>query len=495
MRKKMINLSIAVAGALLLSACSDSSSSTDADDATFNGTLLGATSATVCIDENRNKSCEADELSATTQDGTFSLEMSDAQKAFHLVAEMEDGSLMEGDASLGGEISALTTLATYKNDLRPAEQVTEIYAALLENFQISDDNRAAKNALFYTALKDAYENNGVAGLSGDERVGTTLYTRGFVYNNALNIIEGMDVNTTDEHKDETIEEYSNLPEIEAIKIISDVYTTDFLFAGAARGGLWLRQFKPESNEVLGKQDVNISESMGGLENVELVKVSSLHTNDDGSYAVDIPGIMTARDSLRYVQIEDLGERTLKVSDVIRLYDGPAADMDIDFNAGDKRYLEEHQRAHVPIIEKEWDRQSVLDTNETSLDEFIANYSSKDMSIAHGDNLAYFGSDGAMEAYNVVKGANLSQSAGIYYKETHDGVEYLLTELPIIPALSHGSVRFGQYTLYKFDAELNKVVSLSYRNFAYWGGCGIKKFNISAIESALDVIRANDPAYQ
>ncbi len=496
MKKKMINLSIAVAGALLLSACgSDSSSDTDAGDTAFSGTLLGSASATVCVDENRNKSCDADELSTTTTDGTFSLEMSNAQRAFHIVAEMEDGSLMEGDTSLGGEISALTTLSTYKNDLRPAEQVKEIHETLLKNFQISDDNIAAKNTLLYTALKDAYVDNGVADLSASERVGTILYARSFVYNNALNIMEGIDYDTTDDHKDETILTYSTLPEIESLKIISDVYTTDFLFAGAGRGGLWLRQFKPELKKVMGKQDVNVSEAMGGLENIELVEVSSLHTNNDGSYAVDIPGIMSARDSIRYVQIEDLGERTLKVNELIRDYTGSAAEMDIDFEVGDKRYQEEHQRAHIPVTELSWSRQSVLDTDEASLDDFIASYSSKDMSIAYDDNLAYFGEDGAMEAYNTVKAANLSQSAGSYYYETHDDVKYLLVELPIIPGESHGRVSYGKYNIYKFDTELNKIVSLSYNNFTRWGGCGIKKFNLSALNRALNVIRANDPEFE
>ncbi|MDX5299374.1 MAG: hypothetical protein LPK85_10555 [Gammaproteobacteria bacterium] len=85
-QRSMISL---VASAAFLAGCGGSSSSGGAatspvSGVAFDGYLIGAT---VCADLNRNKACDAGEPTATTTapKGEFTLNLTDAQKAFPLV--------------------------------------------------------------------------------------------------------------------------------------------------------------------------------------------------------------------------------------------------------------------------------------------------------------------------------------------------------------------------------------------------------------------------
>ena len=93
-QRSMISL---VASAAFLAGCGGSSSSGGAatspvSGVAFDGYLIGAT---VCADLNRNKACDAGEPTTTTSapKGEFTLNLTDAQKAFPLVLQANAGTI------------------------------------------------------------------------------------------------------------------------------------------------------------------------------------------------------------------------------------------------------------------------------------------------------------------------------------------------------------------------------------------------------------------
>jgi len=466
MTKSKLGLSVAVLTTLSLIGCGGGGS----DDTSDEISSLGINDTKICIDTNLNKACDDGETSTVVKDGRYTLDTSSTGDRYRIVAELPDGGLWESGAGMGGEISPLTTLAVNEQDLYPPAAITGNYDFVERYLMVNDTNRVDINAKLAVALQ--------ALQAGAPDRGSLMYARKYAFGHMRDIMEGVDLNTSTNPT--TVTKYNAITTGE-IKPVGEVYNKDLLFGGQSSRGTWVRNFDPSNKTVMGIENVSLEDlqDAGGIEGIALHDVSSFIVTPEGYIKVDLKDVdttMTAR-VIQHVEKIDLNGITMPVKSILRLYRG---DANVTFEEGDYKYQESHFRPQIPIADLNWaNRVQTLtfdDNNVTaaSIDAFIAEFNSPDKTIYtdHTGRKAYFGEDRKILSDGKVVGT---------YTQKDD---YVIAEMSYMLHESHGSLSPTSNIYKVIDGEIKY---LSYNNFGRLGGCGIKKYNVSAINRALAAI--------
>lgn len=506
-----------------------------------------ASGATVCLDTNRNKTCDASEpQAASTAGGTFTLSVNSGDESLYpVIAEIPQTATRSAyalEAPLGRHavVSPFTTLVQNEMDNNTGMSLTEAETLIMRDFLVSRETiyqdyvaagSSAADALAKATViagvfsRQMQESERVNSLSTpDKRAAALLYARNVAGQSAIRMIEAiaaaggnasgaadlMDLTDPDRAATLQILEREKLYSKVVTKPVKDTYIGNMLGAisyDATSNRIKFSVNSYKDGELLRINPAATTPQVMALDDVAkapLTRVASFAALPDGSMRV-----MTATKSETvYTTMEvDLGGQTIPLSQLISASNSPslipaAHDILVTFQPGDKMWREHHTK-HPFGPNQVIFSGTARDTNVASLEAWVR---SKNDAFNTYDTVApkIYGSSRApgssydlyfkpTDPNNVLAGgdvmghnitANIDNKVGSYYTQVVDGVTYLIVNPALLTRLSSAAPK-----VYIYDANTKTVKYASYRDYVNHCLCWQRKLSISALNRIAAALRS------
>lgn len=503
----------------------------------------GVAGATLCIDKNRNKACDADEARATSgADGTFSI-AGDGADSYPVLAEIAKTATraaytLEAPVGKYAVISPLTTLVKNEMDNDTGMSQTEAEVLVKRDFLIGaaalyadytatggDAEAKAKATVIADTLARQMEEAGkLVDLTHlDKRAAAALYARNTAGQSAIRMIEaiaaaGGDASKAADKLDLTDPDRAAILQIlEREKLVGKVVTRPVkdTYIGNMLGALSYDastnrvKFSVSSykdGEVLRIAATAVTPDVVKLDTLAkapLARVASFAALPDGSMRV----MTTAKSETVWTTMEvDLGGQTIPLSQLIGASNSPslipaAHDIMVSFQPGDKMWREHHTK-HPFGPDQVVFSSSTKDTNVASLEAWVKG---KNDVYNVFDTLApriYGSSRNAGSNYDLyfkptdaanplaggdVMGHNITakveSKVGGYYTQVVGGVTYLIVNPAMLTRQSSAGPK-----VFKYDAATKTIKYASYRDYVNHCLCWQRKLSISALNRIADALR-------
>lgn len=503
--------------------------------------------ATVCLDTNRNKTCDASEpQAASTAGGTFTLSVNSGDESLYpVIAEIPQTATRSAyalEAPLGRHavVSPFTTLVQNEMDNNTGMSLTEAETLIMRDFLVSRETiyqdyvaagSSAADALAKATViagvfsRQMQESERVNSLSTpDKRAAALLYARNVAGQSAIRMIEAiaaaggnasgaadlMDLTDPDRAATLQILEREKLYSKVVTKPVKDTYIGNMLGAisyDATSNRIKFSVNSYKDGELLRINPAATTPQVMALDDVAkapLTRVASFAALPDGSMRV-----MTATKSETvYTTMEvDLGGQTIPLSQLISASNSPslipaAHDILVTFQPGDKMWREHHTK-HPFGPNQVIFSGTARDTNVASLEAWVR---SKNDAFNTYDTVAprIYGSSRApgssydlyfkpADPNNVLAGgdvmghnitANVDNKVGSYYTQVVDGVTYLIVNPALLTRLSSAAPK-----VYIYDANTKTVKYASYRDYVNHCLCWQRKLSISALNRIAAALRS------
>lgn len=504
------------------------------------GAVVGAT---VCVDKNRNKACDAGEVQAISGlDGSFSLsgEGADRYPVIVEVVKTATRSAYTLEAPVGKHalISPLTTLVINEMDNNTGMSQSEAEVLVKRDFLVDgsvlyadysavsgDADAKAKATViadtFARQMEEAAKISDLANL--DKRAAAALYARNVAGQSAIRMIEAIaaaggdaskaadKLDLTDPDRAATLQilEREKLYAKVTTKPVKDVYINNTFGALSYDASTNRVKFSVSSwkdGEILRVTTAVTTPqavALDTLAKVPMSRVASYAALPDGSVRV----MTNAKSETVYTTMEvDLGGQTIPISQLISASNAPsmipaALDIKVTFQAGDKMWREHHTKHpfgpdHVVFSS------TTKDTNVASLAAWIT---AKSDAFNAYDTLApkFYGTarsagssydiyfkpkdaanplaGGDLMGHNIT--ANVDSKVGSYTTQTIGATTYLIVNPAMLTRQSSAGPK-----VYLYDAATKTIKYASYRDYVNHCLCWQRKLSVSALNRIADALR-------
>lgn len=544
---KLSKMHLAVFSALTLGASLQASAATSISGTVVTG--AAASGATVCLDINRNKTCDSGEPQAVTAaSGAFTLSVSAGDEAkYPIIAEIPATATQSAyalEAPLGRyqAINPYTTLVQNEIDNDSGLSLSEAENIVMRDFLVSRETlyldylaagSSATDALSKATViagvfsRQMQEAGKVVSLATPaKRAAALIYARNVAGQRAIKMMEaiaaaGGDASKAADRMD--LADPDRLATLEALegqklygkvvtKPVKDVYPGSMLGAlsyDAIANRIKFSVSSYKDGEILRIAPSVTTPQVMALDNVAkapVTRVASYAALPDGSMRV----LNNAKSETVWSTMEvDLGGQTFRLSQLISASSSPssipaAQDISVTFQPGDKMWREHHTK-HPFGPDQVVFSNTAKDTNVASLEAWVKSksdafnpYDTFTGSITGGSGSApgsydvYFKPDsiGDILAGGDIIGHNISakveSKVGRYYTKTVGATTYLIVAPTMLSRMNSAAER-----VYIHDAATQTVKYASYRDYVRHCLCWQRKLSISALNRIADALRKSD----
>jgi len=541
---KLSKMHLAVFSALALGTTFQANAATSISGKVVTG--AAASGATVCLDTNRNKTCDSGEPQAVTSAaGAFTLSVTAGDEAkYPVIAEIpatatQAAYALEAPAGRYTVISPFTTLVQNETDNNTGMSQSEAETLVMRDFMVSREalyqdyvaaGTSAADALAKATViagvlsRQMQESEKVASLSTvDKRAAALLYARNVAGQRSIAMIEAiaaaggdaskaadkMDLTDPDRAATLQILEREKLYGKVVTKPVKDTYIGNMLGAlsyDATTNRIKFSVVSYKDGELLRISPSATTPQVMALDDVAkapLTRVASFAALPDGSMRV----MTAAKSETVYTTMEvDLGGQTIPLSQLIAASNSPslipaAQNISVTFQPGDKMWREHHTKHPFGPSQVVFTG-TTKDTGVASLAAWVS--SKKDIYTAY-DTMApkIYGSSRdpgssydiyfrPTDANNPLAGGDLighnitakvESKVGTYYTQVVDGTTYLIANPGMLTRLSSAAPK-----VYIYDAATKTIKYASYRDYVNHCLCWQRKLSISALNRIADALR-------
>lgn len=503
---------------------------------TLQGKVLSAdavSGATLCLDLNHNKTCDAGEpTSRTAGDGTYSLAVGAADAGKYTVIAEVPASAARGahalEAPVGrhGLISPFSTLVQNEidNNSGYAPEVAEgivgrdfllpvsaLYADYTAAGVAGSEAKTKATLIAGLLAREMEESDKVLALTAGKRTAAMLYARNSAGQRSLKMMETLPsvggdpvravaaINLDNKDRADLIAvlEREKLFDKVITRPVREAYIDNMLGAlsyDASAKRLKFSVVAYRDGEVrridANKTTTPMLMAQGDLAKTPLVRVASYAALPDGSMRV-----MTATKSETvYTTMEvDLGGQSIRLSQLLSASSGPNViptelDLAVTFQPGDKMWREDHSKNPFAVDQVAF---STKAANVASLEAWVKGASD---ALSPYENLSSYNlyfkpanaanplAGGEIMGNNV--SANVDVKLGSYFSKTVNGNVYLVVAPTLLSRTNSAAEK-----VFVYDAASRTVKSASYRDYVRHCLCWQRKLSLSALKRIADALRS------
>lgn len=489
-----------------------------------------ASGATVCLDKNCNKICDAGEpTTSTTVDGAFVLAVDTGDEAkYPVLVEMPKTATqaafsLEAPPGRHQTISPFTTLVKNELDnntgfsLDDAEGIVARdflvdKAVLYRDFLAAGDTDVRSKATMIAGVlaRQMEESAKVVTFTPNKQAAATLYARNSagqsslkmfaalpaVGNDPLQVAAKLDLADVNRLALLDVLEREKLADRVTTRPVKDTYldkTMGALSYDATANRIKFSVISYQDGEIrridATKTTTPMVMALDSVAKAPLTRVASVAALPDGSMRV----LTATKSETVYTTMEiDLGGQTIPLSQLISASNSPgiipaAHNISVTFQPGDKMWREDHSKNPFAVDQVAF---SVKKSGVASLAAWVSassdmlspyeNLSSHDLYFKP-DNVANPLAGGSIMGYNTT--AKVELKLGSYFTKTVNGTVYLVAAPTVLTRTNSAAEK-----VFVYDAATQSIKSASYRDYVRHCLCWQRKLSVSALNRIADALR-------